>query len=148
MSLSPILRIFPSTSEENNSGDNSINTDGDVVINNAGKDKFEWRIVDKTRYVGKSDATITVEILGFKNNISDNLINAIEIFNKGFNLYQNMKWDEAIKVFEESLKYEEEFNGRPINPSKNLIERCLEYKDSPPAKSKDKWDGVYTMTKK
>ena len=114
----------------------------------AGKDEFEWRIVDKTRYMGKSEATTTVEILGFKGGISDDLAKAIEIFNEGFELYQKMDWDGAIGKFTESEKYEEEFVGRPNTPSRKLIDRCNEYKEEPPVSGDDDWDGVFTMTKK
>ena len=114
----------------------------------AGKDEFEWRIVDKTRYMGKSEATTTVEILGFKGGISDDLAKAIEIFNEGFELYQKMDWDGAIGKFTESEKYEEEFVGRPNTPSRKLIDRCNEYKEEPPVSGDNDWDGVFTMTKK
>jgi adenylate cyclase len=114
----------------------------------AGKDEFEWRIVDKTRYMGKSEATTTVEILGFKGGISDDLAKAIEIFNEGFELYQKMDWDGAIGKFTESEKYEEEFVGRPNTPSRRLIDRCNEYKEEPPVSGDNDWDGVFTMTKK
>ena len=118
------------------------------TLENAGKDEFEWRIVDKTRYMGKSEATTTVEILGFKGEISDNLMNAIKIFEEGFELYQKMDWDGAIIKFNESSKFEEEFVGRPNNPSNKLIERCEEYKEIPPVMGDEDWDGVFTMTKK
>jgi adenylate cyclase len=114
----------------------------------AGKENFEWRIVDKTRYMGKSMGTTTVEILDFKGKISSESIQMIETFNKGFKLYQEMKWDEAIKVFKESEKHEDDYPGRPTNPSKKLISRCEEYKENPPVNAGDEWDGVYTMTKK
>lgn len=114
----------------------------------AGENEFEWRIVDKTRYMGKSDATTTVEILDFKGKLSSDTLQMIETFNKGFELYQQMKWDEAIKVFEESAKHEEDYPGRPINPSKKLISRCNEYKETAPVSEDEEWDGVYTMTKK
>ena len=114
----------------------------------AGEDEFEWRIVDKTRYMGKNEATTTVEILDFKGKLSTELLQMIEIFNEGFELYQNMKWDEAIEIFEKSEKHEEEYPGRPTNPSKKLISRCEEYKETPPVSGDEEWDGVYTMTKK
>ena len=114
----------------------------------AGKEHFEWRIVDKTRYVGKSEAITTVEILGFKGKISKDLEKCISIFNKGFEFYQNMDWDKAISKFKESAKLEEVFIGRPINPSEKLIGRCEEYILDPPAKTPKDWDGVFTLTKK
>jgi adenylate cyclase len=98
--------------------------------------------------MGKSEATTTVEILGFKGGISDDLAKAIEIFNEGFELYQKMDWDGAIGKFTESEKYEEEFVGRPNTPSRRLIDRCNEYKEEPPVSGDNDWDGVFTMTKK
>lgn len=118
------------------------------TLEEAGSEQFEWRIVDKTRYMGKSDAITTVELLGLKNEINENLVKCISIFNNGFELYQKMEWDNAINKFMEAEKLEEEFSGRPTNPSKKLIERCEEYKISPPAPTAKEWDGVYTMTKK
>lgn len=118
------------------------------TLEEAGSEKFEWRIVDKTRYMGKKDAITTVEILGFKGEITEEMIKCISIFNEGFDFYQQMNWDKAIKKFSESEKLEEIFKDRPINPSRKLIERCEEYKNTPPASSAKEWDGVYTMTNK
>ena len=98
--------------------------------------------------MGKSEATTTVEILDFKGKLSTELLQMIEVFNEGFELYQQMKWDEAIEIFEKSEKHEEKYSGRPTNPSKKLISRCQEYKETPPVSGDEQWDGIYTMTKK
>ena len=61
------------------------------TLKTAGEDEFEWRIVDKTRYMGKSEATTTVEILHFKGKLPAESLQMIETFNKGFEFYQQMK---------------------------------------------------------
>ena len=50
-----------------------------------------------------------------------------------------MKWKEAIKNFESSLKINDD------HTSTMLIERCKEFIDNPPGKD---WDGVREMKTK
>jgi adenylate cyclase len=57
-----------------------------------------------------------------------------ENFKKGFTLYLEQRWDEAIPVFHNlAIRYPEDI------PTQMYIERCKHYKKSPPGEG---WDGV------
>ena len=57
-------------------------------------------------------------------------------------------WDKAIEVFEKCDKLEEDYIGRPTTPCKFYIERCEDYKITPPVKEGEEWNGAFKMTKK
>lgn len=109
------------------------------------RDNFEWRFLDFVRVKGKSLPVKTYELLGESGKIDPQLKKCVDIFHEGQELYLKQKWDEAITKFEESVTLEEDFKGRPTNPSKVYIERCHYMKDNPPG---DDWDGVWTLTAK
>ena len=65
---------------------------------------------------------------------------AVEAFGRGFELYHERKFIEAVGAFNDAL------NARPNDaPSLLSVERCQEYLETSPAPT---WDGVYTMTSK
>ena len=112
------------------------------------KDKFVFRELDTIRVVGKSEPITTYEPLMAIEQKDTVLLKIQEIFSLGLSCYKAQKWDEAIAYFNESLKYEYEryptLTKKP-NPSKIYIERCEEFKISPPPNN---WDGVYNLTHK
>mgnify|MGYP001158623838 CR=1 FL=1 len=69
----------------------------------------------------------------------------IPIWNNAMDLYNNQKWDEAIKEFKECDKLEENYVGRPTTPCKVYISRCEEFKINSPGKD---WDGTYSLKSK
>ena len=69
----------------------------------------------------------------------------IELFHKGLDYYYHQDWDNAIKCFKKSEKYETIYHSKDINPSAVFIKRCYEFIDNPPDKD---WDGHYRLDKK
>ncbi|MBN1899209.1 MAG: tetratricopeptide repeat protein [Spirochaetes bacterium] len=68
------------------------------------------------------------------------LLELVEVYTKGLELYRSRKFDQAIKQFQKALKIKPE-----DGPSKLYIQRCELLLKKPPAAD---WDGVFTMTTK
>jgi adenylate cyclase len=81
------------------------------------------------------------ELLARKGEESTHIHIANQIYEDGFQLYLDRKWDLAIHAFREYSKSK----GIDDKSSKLLIERCETYKTSPPPND---WDGVFTRTTK
>lgn len=114
---------------------------------------FLSRMIDKVKVVGKSEPVITYELLGIDRETSSrDLVLLCDRFNQGKDLYEKMKWDEAIEIFEECLDLEphhpDRAPGCKTTPSHVFISRCKEYKKNPPVPQGEAWDGVYTATSK
>jgi class 3 adenylate cyclase len=105
------------------------------------KDKIIGRLVDDIVVVGKTEPIKVYEIVG-----SEQLPppeprkKCNEAYARGFTLYTERKWDEAIAAFDEALEH---MPGD--GPSKVLRARCEEYKSEPPG---DDWKGEFKLTKK
>jgi adenylate cyclase len=111
----------------------------------AGKDKFEWRYIDKVKVMGKQEAVEAVEIMALKGQLPDNLVKMKSIYDAGMELYRQQKWDAGIEKFKTSEALEEVFPKRPTNPSRIYIERCEYFEANPPGPD---WDGSWTLTAK
>jgi adenylate cyclase len=111
----------------------------------AGKDKFEWRDIDKVKVMGKQEAVEAVEIMALKGQLPDEQLKMVAIYNEGMELYRQQKWDAGIEKFKASETLEEVFPKRPNTPSKVYIERCEHFKANPPGPD---WDGSWTLTAK
>jgi adenylate cyclase len=107
--------------------------------------EFECRIIDKVRVVGRTEPVDTVEIMAWKDQLSEDLSMMRDLYHQGLDLYRQQKWDEAMAKFVESDRLEEVFPKRPTTPSRVYIERCEFFKEHPPEKD---WDGVWTLTSK
>ena len=108
----------------------------------AGKDKYEWRRTDKVQLLGKAIPTETIEILGYKGQVTKHKIEMVDIFHEGIKLYRKQEWDKAISKFQKSSLLEEQFPHRPTNPSLMYIERCNQLKNNPPDRD---WDGTFIL---
>lgn len=111
------------------------------------KDAVEARYIDNIAVVGKSEPVKIYELCAMRGGLSDKEKELFKIFNKGMLYYLNMKWNEAIALFKQSLKIERIPDGI-TTPSEVFIKRCVEFKENPPVAPGEKWDGVYRMTKK
>ncbi|GIX46840.1 MAG: adenylate/guanylate cyclase domain-containing protein [Candidatus Tectimicrobiota bacterium] len=111
----------------------------------AGAERFEWRYIDKLRVVGKAEAVETVEIMGYKGELSDTQQRMRDLYHQGLALYRQQCWDEARALFLESAELEEMFPQRPTNPSLVYAARCEFLKANPPGAD---WDGAWTLTSK
>ncbi len=104
------------------------------------KDRFEFRKLDIIRVKGKREPVAIFELLCEKGKLSDKERKKLDLFQKGFNLYHEQKWDLARAVFQEIL------TGYPEDgPSKTYIERCEYFNKNPLGAD---WDGVFEMKTK
>jgi len=111
-------------------------------------DNFITREIDTIKVVGKSEPVTTYELLGTKETVSERVMQLKIRFEEALQLYKSQKWDQAINIFEELIKEEEEcfqIKNRQTNPSKIYLERCQNFKSNPPEKN---WNGTYTLTTK
>ncbi len=104
------------------------------------KDAVEVRELDMIRVVGKVKPVRIFEVLGKKDEVVPEVMNAKKYFAKGLILYRQQKWDEARKFFGHTIKL-----LKNDGPSKAFYERCKQFKIKPPGEN---WDGVYTMGSK
>ena len=104
------------------------------------KGTYQIRYIDDVVVKGKTEPVGVREVLDYHNSSTfPNLMETVNHFNEGRELYKNGNWDKSIKSFKECLK---------ANPADKLsdmyVERCTIMKKENP---KD-WDGVWVMTTK
>ena len=104
------------------------------------KDSIEARELDSIRVMGKSEPVRVYELIARKGELDRAKTSVIESYNKGLSYYKERKWDDAISQFKMAL-----MTDSNDGPSKTYINRCNEFKASPPL---DNWDGVYVMKEK
>jgi adenylate cyclase len=96
------------------------------------------RKIDTINVVGKDKPIAIYQLLDFKENIDGRLYKTADNYHKGLNLYKNQEWDKAINFFKAALEITPD-----DGPSITMIERCMDFRNSPPAK---KWDGSFSMS--
>ncbi len=97
--------------------------------------EFTFRILDKVRVKGKSQAVTIYEGLHSTHPFKVDS-DALNSYNRAFELYQNREFQEAITILAElNRSYPED------KSSLRILEICQTYLLSPPEKD---WDGVYT----
>ncbi|MBS3112887.1 adenylate/guanylate cyclase domain-containing protein [Candidatus Woesearchaeota archaeon] len=96
------------------------------------KNNFVTRKLDMVRVKGKNEPITIYELVSFGNEKSALILD----FEKGFELYQQKKFDSALNIFK---KHGED------GPSKVFISRCEEFLKNPPDPN---WDGVWVMKSK
>ncbi len=105
------------------------------------KDEMLLRLLDAVRVKGKTEPVHIYELVGLIGGVKPNIVEAINLYEKAFNLYMERAWQEAAKLFKNSA----EAKGELDKSTKLLINRCLLYKKQPPPEN---WDGVFTRTTK
>ena len=103
------------------------------------KDKIEARLIDKIVVTGKSTSIKVYELLAMKGAADEETLKMCRLYEAGLALHEQRQWDEAIAVFEKALEIQED------QPSKVMIQRCEEYKITPP---NDTWQGEYVRKSK
>lgn len=105
------------------------------------KDQITARLVDDIVVVGKTEPIKVYEIVGSPDIPPDEAtLKCVEAYERGFKLYTERRWDEAMAAFDEALEH------KPGDgPSKVLRARCEQYKSDPPG---DGWQGEFKLTKK
>ena len=102
---------------------------------------YRVRDIDMVVVKGKTEPVGVYEVLDYHTEESfPNLMEGVNHFKSGVDLYRGANWDKAVSAFEEVLK---------LNPSDKLSEtyigRCQQLKENPP---EGEWDGVWVMTSK
>ena len=109
------------------------------------KDRFIFRDLGKVIVVGRNQSLNVYELISSVGEKDDNITTLLDLFHEGLDLYYKQDWDNAIKSFKKSDKYEEKYIGRKTNPSQVFIKRSEEFKKNPPGKD---WDGTYALDSK
>ena len=104
------------------------------------KDRILCRPIDLVRVKGKSKGIMIYEPLCLMTNKTDHFIKLADLLLEAFTHYQNQSWDDAKNLYKRLKRIDQ--NKILI---KTFIERCEEYKTSPPSK---RWDGIYEFKTK
>ncbi len=101
---------------------------------------FVFRLLDKVRVKGKDNAVKLFEIVGFREQLTPELAEEIQMSETALNYYFNSAWQNAYELF---LKLSEK------NPEskfyKIYLARIAEFEKNPPSKE---WDGIYSHIEK
>ncbi len=106
----------------------------------AAGDGIVTREIDAINVVGKEVPITVYEILGYSGNTDSLLLTVADYYTMGLAAYRQRDWNGAIMHFKKALSI-----SPTDGPSQTFIERCNEYKKSPP---KPDWNGAFTMTHK
>jgi adenylate cyclase len=105
------------------------------------KDFIEVRKLDLVSVKGKSKGVYIYQLISEKDNIQKSTRYFLNLCEEGFDLYLKREWQQAIKVFQETLRLTK-FTDKA---SKMLLDRCKEYLKNPPDSN---WNGVYAFHEK
>ena len=103
------------------------------------KDSFTCREIDLVRVKGKILPVRIFELVA-EGNAPEEVMNKVDFFNKGYQLYHQKEFNAAMEQFNRALNIQPEDEC-----SKLYIERCQKYINEPPPED---WDGVFIMTTK
>ena len=102
------------------------------------KGTYQVRYIDDVVVKGKTEPVGVREVLDYHNSSTfPNLMDTVNHFNEGRELYKNANWDKAIKSFKECLKANKE-----DKLSNTYIERCEIMKKQNPKE----WNGVWAVS--
>lgn len=97
------------------------------------KDYFVTRMVDYTVLAGKAIPIRLYELVGNKDEVTEEKLQQIDCYNSAFHLYSQRLFAEAAAILEELIR-------DPV--SQLLLERCQHYIVNPPAPD---WQGDYAL---
>ena len=109
----------------------------------AAKDHFEFRELDLIRVVGIQQPVHIYQVVAKTGDATPAQKEGIQSFAQGLSAYRQQKWDEAALYFNACKQQLVD-----DSPSDVYLQRCQEYKASPPALSGESWDGVFVATSK
>ncbi|MFH1984888.1 MAG: CHASE2 domain-containing protein [Pseudomonadota bacterium] len=104
---------------------------GDIIVT---------REIDAINVVGKGLPITIYEILGYSGNTDAQLLQVADEYSLGLAAYRQRDWNRAIIHFNKALSI-----APADGPSKTLLKRCNEFKQSPPTPD---WNGAFAMTHK
>lgn len=112
-------------------------------------DEIVFRFVDKWQVKGRSQPVNMFELVGFRADLSAEVLECVKRYEAALEKYFAQQWDEAKAAFEAASAMEQfqpgETPGVSTNPSLAMMKRCEEMKADPPQAD---WDGVYVMKTK
>ena len=104
-------------------------------------DAFRMREVDMVRVVGRVQPVRIYELLAkAAAPLSLEQEKAYKSYAAGLEAYRQQYWGDALSLFQDCLLL-----AKGDGPAQIMIERCLNYQESPPSAN---WDGVYEATSK
>ncbi len=114
-----------------------------------GGDHVVFRPLGRIVVKGRTKAVPIFEIVGLKENVSDQTRECLAVFEQGLARHYARDWDGALALFAKSRELEFNVPGKTpgvvSNPSLVYLEITTHYKESPPP---DHWDGVFIMKEK
>ncbi len=110
-----------------------------AVLDRTGE-RFGARRLDRVVVKGKSRPVTIYELIGEKENLPEDLVRSVELYEQGFALYLERKWSDAADAFEKSLEIKPEDKAAAV-----MIERCRTFDSSPPPAD---WQGVHSYETK
>jgi adenylate cyclase len=103
--------------------------------------RFPVRELDMLRVIGKEQPVRVYELLGLaESDLAEAKRKAVALYLQGLEQYRSRQWDQAIALFQQALAADPD-----DAPSQAYVERCLDFKQTPPPAN---WDGVYVMKTK
>ncbi|MDC7239932.1 MAG: adenylate/guanylate cyclase domain-containing protein [Spirochaetales bacterium] len=103
------------------------------------EEDFILRPVAKVIVKGKTREQLIYELIDERELAEPEVIEQIEVFELGFNLFHDRKWDDAILAFQKS------FEIRESSQSRSYIEECQRMMQNPPGKD---WSGIRVLREK
>ncbi len=102
--------------------------------------EFLVRELDLIRVKGKREPARVYQLLGLREDLSNDEVKAHDIFREGLESYRNSCWDKAISQFERVLAVLPD-----DGPSRLFIERCDSFRLTPPPAN---WGGIHVASSK
>lgn len=103
-------------------------------------DQFTVRMLDRVRVVGINEPVRLYELVDEVHLTPDNVLEGLNYFHKGMELFEAQNWSEANEMFKKTRQSIPE-----DAPSEIYMKRCLKFSQDPPPKD---WDGVFNLTQK
>ena len=94
----------------------------------ATRDDIIYRYIDKIQVMGRTQPVEVHEVLEYKDRVTQETLDCIEIYSSALELYMNQEWDKAIEQFKKSANLElfqpNRDPGIKTNPSLMMANRC------------------------
>lgn len=98
------------------------------------------REIDAIIVFGKKEPVKVYELVGYPEDIDQQLRTTLDSYAQGLNAYRQQDWNRAIIFFNQALE-----TTPNDGPSQTLLARCNQYKLDPPAAD---WNGAFSMLTK
>ncbi|HJW85548.1 MAG TPA: adenylate/guanylate cyclase domain-containing protein, partial [Candidatus Brocadiaceae bacterium] len=103
-------------------------------------DTFLFRFLAKVALKGRNIPLNVYELVGWKDAIGKDHLEAMEIYREGLDLFFKARFSDARKLFQKAIERRPE-----DSPSETYVSLCAFYETNPPPSD---WEGVYVQTSK